>query len=139
MVRRRLDRKPPRPVEPRSRSWDPTDAGTATAELVVALPAIVLALVFGLFAVVVMTMRMRCADAAQAAARLAARGEDRAVVVAAARSAAPHEARVRVRQAPATVTVSVSADVGLPGFGALLPAIGVSGTFEEPREPGSPP
>jgi hypothetical protein len=138
-VRRRLDRKPPRPVEPRSRRRGLTDAGTATAELVVVLPAIVLALVFGLFAVVVMTTRMRCADAAEAAARLAARGEEQAVVVAAARSAAPHDSRVQVQQGRTTVTVSVASDVRFPGLGALLPAIGVSGRFEEAREPGSPP
>ena len=131
-----------RPVGPRFRPHDdrrPGDEGMVTAELVVVLPAIVLALLLGVGAVSAMTMRMRCADAAAVAARLAARGEPVPVVVAAARRAAPSGARVRVddTQTIVRVTVSVTADV-LP-TGNLLPGFAVSGTFVEDREPGPPP
>jgi len=115
------------------------DAGMVTAELVVVLPAIVLALLLGIGAVSAMTMRMRCADAAAAAARLAARGEPAAVVVDAARRAAPPGARVHVDSTRATVRVTVSVTASVLPTRGMLPGFEVSGTFVQDREPGPPP
>lgn len=115
------------------------DAGMVTAELVVVLPAIVLALLLGVGAVSAMTMRMRCADAAAAAARLAARGEPVARVVEAARRAAPAGARVRVDDTATTVRVTVSVTAAVLPSAGLLPGFDVSGTFVQDREPGPPP
>jgi hypothetical protein len=138
-MRTRLDRSAVAdPVGPRSRSQH-HDTGMVTAELAVALPAIVLALLFGLAAVSAMTMRMRCADAAAVGARLAARGESAAAVATAARRAAPAGAVVRLETTSGTVTVVVSARAPLLPAASWLPAVEVSGRFVQDREPGPPP
>ncbi len=49
------------------------DRGSVTAELAVALPALVLLLLAGLTAVQAVTVQLRCVDAAREAARAAAR------------------------------------------------------------------
>ena len=138
-MRTRLDRSTVAdPVEPRSRSQR-EDRGMVTAELVVVLPAIVLAMLFGLAAVSAMTMRMRCADAAEVGARLAARGESASTVIAAARRAAPAGAVVRLETTSGTVQVTVRTRAPLLPAGSWLPAIEVSGRFVQDREPGPPP
>ena len=138
-MRTRLDRSAPAdPVELRSRSSH-SDAGMVTAELVVVLPAIVLAVLFGLAAVSALTMRMRCADAAAVGARLAARGESAATVIAAAREAAPAGALVRLETTTGTVQVTVSARAPWLPAGTWLPALEVNGRFVQDREPGPPP
>lgn len=126
------------PVGPRSTSWR-SDTGMVTAEFVVVLPAIVLALLLGLAAVSAATMRMRCADAAAVAARLAARGEGAEAVVSAARRAAPAGAVVRLVTTTGTVQVTVSARAPLLPTGSWLPGVEVSGRFVQDREPGPPP
>ena len=126
------------PVGPRSAPCR-DDAGMVTAEFVVVLPAIVLALLLGVAAVSAVTMRMRCADAAAVAARLAARGEDAAAVVGAARRVAPTGAVVRLATTPDTVEVIVSARASLLPAGSWLPGVEVSGRFVQDREPGPPP
>jgi hypothetical protein len=132
-----------RPVGPRFRyrraEWPRSDRGMVTAELVVVLPVIVLALLLGVGAVSAMTMRMRCADAAAVAARLAARGEPAQVVVAAARRAAPAGAHVRLDTTDATVKVTVSVIARVLPTAGLVPGFEVSGTFVQDREPGPPP
>lgn len=126
------------PVGPRSRqSHD--DRGMATAELVVVLPAIVLALLVGVGAVSATTMRMRCADAAAVAARLAARGESTQLVVAAARRVAPAGAQVRLDRSSTTVHVTVSMAAQILPVAGLLPHFELTGAFTEPLEPGPPP
>ena len=131
---RRPDRTLCVPVGPRS-----ADNGMVTAEFAVVLPAIVLALMVGLVAVATFAIRVRCADAAQVAARLAARGEPTADVIAAATRIAPAGAHVRVDVRGAEVAVSVDAVAHPPVLGGLLPGLGVSGSFSEPLEPGPPP
>jgi Flp pilus assembly protein TadG len=126
------------PVGPRSMSRR-DDAGMVTAELAVVFPAIVLALLFGLAAGSAMTMRMRCADAAAVATRLAARGESRATVTEAARRVAPAGAVVRLVTTPDAVQVTVSVRAPLLPAGSWLPAFEVSGRFVQDREPGPPP
>lgn len=126
------------PVGPRStRRSD--DRGMVTAEFVVVLPAIVLAMLMGLAAVSAMTMRMRCADAAEVGARLAARGETADAVVAAARRAAPAGAVVRLQTTSSTVQVTFTARSSFLPVGSWLPSIGVGGRFIQDREPGPPP
>ena len=115
------------------------DRGMVTAELVVVLPAIVLALLLGVGSVSAMTMRMRCADAAAAAARLAARGVPAPAVVEAARRMAPAGARVNVDTTQTTVRVTVSVTAEVLPTGHLIPGFDVSGTFVQAREPGPPP
>lgn len=110
-----------------------------TAEFAVVLPAIVLALMVGLVAISTFAIRVRCADAAQVAARLAARGESTPAVVAAASQVAPDGARVRVDVRGTQVTVSVTAVARPPVLGGLFPGFGVGGSFSEPLEPGPPP
>lgn len=135
----RLDRSAPAdPVGPRSRSHR-DDTGMVTAELVVVLPSIVLALLFGLAAVSALTMRMRCADAAEVGARLAARGESEATVMEEVRRTAPAGALVRLEATSGTVEVTVSARSALLPAGTWLPALEVSGRFIQDREPGPPP
>ena len=116
-----------------------SDVGMATAELVVVLPAIVLALLLGVGAVGAATARMRCADAAAVAARLAARGEDRAAVVEAARRVAPANAVVQVSGTPSTVHVTVTVAAQLLPLAGLVPPIAVAAEFTQDREPGPPP
>src|SRR3954468_10642519 len=81
------------------------DAGMVTAELAVALPALVLVLALAIGVLAVGTTRLRCADAARTAARLAARGEPLAVVRAAATGVASRNVQVRVTSAGDDVTV----------------------------------
>jgi len=110
-----------------------------TAEFAVVLPAIVIALVAGLIAIALFTMRLRCADAAQVAARLAARGESTAVAVAAARRAAPADADISIRTVRGEVSVFVQAELRVRILGGLLSGFAVGSSFSEAVEPGPPP
>jgi hypothetical protein len=112
------------------------DQGMVTAELAVGLPAVMLVLAVALSAIATVTMQLRCADAAEVAARLAARGELPAVSVAAARAVAPRGALVRIERVGPTVTVLVSTRVRMPLVGIALPAATVRERFSEPLEPG---
>lgn len=109
-----------------------------TAEIAVALPALVLVLALGLSVVAAVTAQQRCADAAQVAARLLARGETAQVAVAAARRVAPAAASVDVSGTSADVVVVVAAPARLLGLGRWLPAPTVHARFVEAREPGTP-
>ena len=140
----RPDRAPRPQREPQHHSVGPrrrpgADAGMATAELVVVLPAIVLALLLGVGAVGAATARMRCADAAAVAARLAARGEAREVVVDAARQVAPADAAVHVWTTSSTVHVTVTVGARILPLGGLVPPIDVTAGFAQDREPGPSP
>ena len=133
-LRRRPDRTVRVPIGPCS-----DQAGMVTAEFAVVLPAIVLALMVGLVAVATFAMRVRCSDAAQIGARLAARGESTSAVISAAARIAPAGARVHVALHGDEVEVSVDAVARPPVLGNLLPGFAVSGSFSEPVEPGPPP
>lgn len=83
------------------------DRGSVTAELALALPAVV-----GLLAAVLLlcaagVSQLRCADAARAGARAAALGEDAGVVTAVARRLAGPGATVQVVESDPWVTVTV--------------------------------
>lgn len=89
----------------------------ATAELAVALPAVVLVLALALTALALGVDHVRCQDAARAAVRAASRGEPAAVVHEVARSRAPDGARVSLDPGSDGVGVVVEA----PGRVRLLP------------------
>ena len=105
-----------------------TDAGMVTAETAVALPALVVVLVFALWSVTAVTAQLRCVDAARIGARALARGDAPASAVAAARAAAPEGARVVVSRSGDLVVVDVLAATRLPGrWSGLLPGVALSG------------
>ncbi len=95
-----------------------------------ALPALVLVLGVALAAVDLGLDQVRCVDAARSAARLIARGDDRASVTARALEAAPAGARLLVEEGPDTVRITVTAPLsdrlagwsGLPGPRAVAVA-----------------
>ncbi|MDO5698125.1 MAG: TadE family type IV pilus minor pilin [Dermatophilus congolensis] len=76
------------------------DSGFVTAELAVALPAVVLVLVFAVAVLGLVLDQIRCVDAARLAARAVARGDTTSAVVTLAREAAPEGARVDVKKGP---------------------------------------
>lgn len=110
---------------------DRTDrqGGFATAELAAALPAIVLLLLTGLFAVNAVATQTRCADAAREAVLAQARGEDGH---AAAGRHLPPKAHVDIDSTGDIVTAEVSAQVR--PLGSLLPAMTVTGRATAARE-----
>ena len=98
------------------------EAGTATAELAVALPALVLVLAVSLAALDLGVSQVRCVDAARTAARLVARGGPEAEALAEARRAGPPGAVITVGTSGSRVSVEVVGPVptllGPLGLGA---------------------
>lgn len=121
-----------RAVRPRHRSAD--DRGSATAELAVALPALVLLVLFALGAINAVLAQMRCVDAARDAALAAARGEDG---TAAGRRTAPAGASVSVQVDGDTVRATVR--VPVRPLGPHLPGVDVGASAVADREPDGPP
>ncbi len=91
------------------------DRGSATAELAVVLPAVVLLAVLGVWAVAAVAAHLRCVDAAGAGARALARGESPAAVSRVVAQVAPRGATVRLGREGDLVVVEVRATVPLPG------------------------
>jgi len=87
---------------------DDRDRGSVTAELAVALPAVVVLLVVVLVLATSVGTQLRCADAARTGARVAALGEGPGAVEAAATRVAGAGARVEVAHDGDWVTVTVS-------------------------------
>jgi len=114
-----------------------TDRGSATAEIAVALPALVLVLAVCVWALTVVAADLRCAEAARAAARAAARGEEPAGVTAAARRAAPGQADVSTGTDGDLVAVRVSWTVrpAVPLLARLLPGMTIAETATARVEP----
>lgn len=109
------------------------DRGMVTAELAVALPALVVVVAAALGGIAAMTAQVRCADAAATAARLAGRGEPAAVVAAATTAAAPG-ATLHLSWSAATVTATVTRRVRGPGALGRV-GVTVSESSIAPREP----
>ncbi len=84
------------------------DLGAITAELALALPAVVLVVAVVLVTLAAGGLQLRAADAARTGARLAALGVDDAEVVAQVGHVLPG-AEVRVRRDPPWVEVTVAA------------------------------
>ncbi|WP_438873032.1 TadE family type IV pilus minor pilin [Paractinoplanes toevensis] len=106
------------------------DRGSFTAEFAAGLPALILLLLAGLTAVVAVTAKGQCVDAAREGALAGSRGEPAAV---AAGRVAPAGADVEVDEGEETVTAVVRARVSL--LGAHLPVITVTGRAVAAREP----
>ncbi len=109
------------------------DAGVATAEVAVALPALVVLVAAGMTAVSVLTAQLRCVDAAREAARAAARGESAAVVRSLAARSGPRGSQVEVSSPGEEVQVTVSSEAR--PVGGLLPSFRVAATAVALREP----
>lgn len=109
------------------------DGGTATAELAVVLPVLVLVVGAAMAAVSVLLAQLRCVDAAREGARAAARGEPAEVVRATAGRAAPDGAGVDVAVGDQEVRVTVSARSAAAG--GLLPGFDVTASAVALREP----
>jgi hypothetical protein len=105
----------------------------ATAEVAVALPALVVLVAAGMTAVSVLTAQLRCVDAAREAARAAARGEAAGVVSSLAQRSGPAGAVVQVASGEREVQVTVAADAR--SVGGLLPSFHVRATAVALREP----
>lgn len=115
------------------------ERGTATAELAVTLPALVLLTALCLWAVVAAAAHLRCLAAAQGAARELARGESPRAVLDVARARAPDGARVELRRAAdGLVSVEVSLAVPWPGGWSGGPAVRVGGEAVAASEDGGP-
>jgi hypothetical protein len=106
---------------------DGSEDGMVTAELAVALPALVVVMVAALYGVALVTAALRCTDAAAVAARLAARGESTVTVRSTALAAAPSGARLAVAESATTVTATVTVRVSLPWLSGLLSGVSISG------------
>lgn len=105
-----------------------------TAEVALALPALVIVVVALITVVVAVAAQLRCVAAAREGARAAARGEPAAVVQQLARKAAPDGAQVSVRPGSETVTVVVTATVR--PLGIRIAEIRVDGQATALQEPG---
>ncbi|WP_377270109.1 TadE family type IV pilus minor pilin [Peterkaempfera sp. SMS 1(5)a] len=110
------------------------EAGYATAETAVALPAIVLLCSMLLWGLLATAAQIRCVDAARIGARAAARGDGDAAAVAAAREAAPEGAEIRLERGARTVRVAVEVPFGGPGRLAGLLTVRLSAAAVAERE-----
>ena len=108
------------------------DGGAVTAELALALPGVVLLMAAVASLGLAVQTQARCADAAYAAARVAARGETDDAVRAVAARLAPAGAAVAVGARSDLVEVAVTAPVSLPLPGS--PALTASGRASALRE-----
>lgn len=103
-----------------------------TAELAVALPALVLVLTCCLSGLAAVIDQVRCVDAARLAARAAARGDSPGAVRADAVKAAPAGAMVSITAAGQQVRVVVTVTAG--GWAGFLPSFDLSATATTPVE-----
>lgn len=104
------------------------DAGFGTVETALAIVTLLAVLLLCAAGVTALSLQIRCIDAAREAARLAARGDPRAVAGAAA--VGPPGAVVEVRQDGDYVLARVS------GRAPLLPGLVISGRAVAASEPG---
>lgn len=95
------------------------DRGSATAEIAVALPALVLVTLAALWGVSVAAAQLACVDAVRAGARAAARGEPLAEVRSAVARSAPRDALVSVRRDRRLTRVDVQVTMRPPFPGGL--------------------
>jgi hypothetical protein len=113
------------------------DRGSATAELAVTLPAVIVVFAVMLWGISVAAAQLRCIDAARAGARAAARGESSAATVQAVREIAPPGAAVVLGRSQDRARVAVTARVRPPGpVLSKLPGLSVRGTATSLVEPG---
>ena len=99
-----------------------SDRGSVTAETAVLLPVLLIVLAAAVGVLACVASQLRCIDAARAAARVAARGDDPAVVRTTAERLAPPGARVTIVSTGDVVEVRVRAEVR--PFGSSLQGLG---------------
>ena len=114
---------------PGARDGDSTARGMVTMELAVGILAAAMVAILLCWMVGLVTLHIRCADAASQVARYAARGDEAGVT--AAEQRAPSGARVEIDRAGGTVTVTVSAQSSLGAIGPIT----MTGTAAMPQEP----
>ena len=107
------------------------DAGGVTVEAAFAVATLVVVLVLCLAGLTAVAMQVRCVDAAREAARLAARGDERAASEA-ARLVGPAGAGLEIRRSDGRVVARVVAR------SPLLPGITIEAEAVAAVEPGSP-
>lgn len=112
------------------------ERGSATAELALGLPAVVLALVVVLLVGAAAVAQVRCSDAARAAARAAALGEDHASVQQLATELAGDDAVVTLTESDGWVHVVVQRPVSTGPLAGL--ALTAEAEASLPIEPGEP-
>lgn len=119
------------------------EGGTATAEVAVCLPALVIVLAVSVWAVQAASAQLRCVDAARLAARAVARGEAVPAARAAAEAAAGERAAVSVEVSGDSVRVRVErrvpAPVRLAAFTVTVAADATSQLEPTPEVAGSLP
>ena len=119
----------------KTRSSRRSTGGYITAELAVALPAVLVVVLLSMWLLSCVAAQLRCVDAARAGARSAARGDAAAQSAAITQQRAPRGARVAVTTAGGVVRVVVRAEVHPLGvLLPLLPATPVSATAVAERE-----
>jgi hypothetical protein len=113
------------------------ERGSATAETAVALPALVVVLALCLWVLGVAAATLRCAEAARAAARAAARGEPPSGVgdTAARTAGRPVTTTTTAHGDLLTVRVSWRVAAHVPLLGRLIPAFTVHQTATARIEP----
>ncbi|MFI5757981.1 TadE family type IV pilus minor pilin [Streptomyces sp. NPDC051569] len=114
------------------------DRGTVTAEAAVAVPALLVFALALIWALTAASAQIRCVDAARAGARAAARSEPRAGVLAAARSAAPEDARITLGRTGDLWQVRVEAPTPGPGALALTLTAEAAASAEDVLDPAGP-
>ncbi|WP_196450349.1 TadE family type IV pilus minor pilin [Planomonospora sp. ID82291] len=107
-----------------------------TAETAAVLPALMVVLAVGLWAIAVVGAQLECVDAARAGARAASRGETLERVRSGVLAAAPAGARAEVTRDAERVRVEVRAGVR-PRWGLSLPEVTVHAIAVSVTEPGA--
>jgi hypothetical protein len=110
--------------------------GSVTAETAAVLPALMVVLAAGLWAIAVVGARLECVDAARAGARAASRGETLERVRNGVLAVAPAGARVEVTRDAERVRVEVRTGVR-PRWGLSLPEVTVGAIAVSATEPGA--
>ncbi|MER7362778.1 TadE family type IV pilus minor pilin [Nonomuraea wenchangensis] len=108
--------------------------GSVTAETAAVLPALMIVLAAGLWAIQSVAVQLECVDAARTAARAAARGEPLEKVRAVAITATSPDAQVDIIRDPETTKVQIAVQVR-PTWGSAFPPVRVSASAFADTEP----
>lgn len=124
-------------VAGRSDAENGRERGMVTAELAVALPALIFVLLVAVNAILIGVDQVRCVDASRVGARAASRGDSLAAVTTAAKRVAPRNARILVERSPgAAGTATVTVTAAAPGpFGWLTGGRSLRGSVTSAVEP----
>ena len=119
---------------------DDSDRGSVSAEMAVVLPVLMVVLTVAVWVLTAVSGQLRCADAAGAGVRLAARGSSASQVRAAVEATAPDGATVQVAERGDRVEVVVQVRLRPFGSRVRLPGVSVTGRATALREDaGGPP